>query len=311
MGEALRLGTFSPSVVLRVAREAGVLQRFGLEVTEVPVASSPAQFAALLDGDLDAVLTSPDNVVAYRFVPDNPLGRTADVRILLGVDRGLGLALYGRPGVGSLDDLRGATVGVDVAGSGFAFVLYDLLTAAGLRRGHDYELAELGSTPRRLEALLDGRCAATMLNAGNELRAQAAGATVLGRATDVASPYLGTVLAATGGACTHDAIRLTALVGAVRATLATLHAGGARDLAVAQAATALRLDPTLAARYVDGLRDPAAGLLPDGDPDDTSLAAVVALRRRHHPTGAAEPLASVTFDGLVDRSLLAAAAAAT
>ena len=65
--------------------------------------SSPAQFRSLLDGELDVALTSPDNVLAYRFNPGNPLGGLADVRIVAAVDRGMGLGLYGRPGTTAAD----------------------------------------------------------------------------------------------------------------------------------------------------------------------------------------------------------------
>lgn len=328
MSAVLRLGTFSPSVVLRVARSGGVLRRLGLDVTEIPVASSPAQFRALLNGELDAALTSPDNVVAYRHVPGNPLGRTADVRILLGIDRGMGLALYGRPGLGSVEELRGEVIGVDVAASGFAFVLYEILATVGLVRGRDYELAELGSTPRRVDALVSGRCAATMLNAGSDLRAQALGCVRLRRAVDVCRPYLGTVLAATGTACEQDADRLAALVAALRDVVDALARGEFRDLAVTETAAALGLDNTLSGRYVDLLRDADEGLVPDGEPDARSLTTVVDLRRRHNtvPTGssvpggwhgqtgqggkrdAVDPLAAVAapFPNLVDRRFLSA-----
>ncbi|RVX38424.1 hypothetical protein EDD27_0732 [Nonomuraea polychroma] len=65
----LVVGAFSPSVLLRTARRLGLLAP---DVREVAVASSPAQFAALLDGEIDAALTSLDNVIAYRHVPANP-----------------------------------------------------------------------------------------------------------------------------------------------------------------------------------------------------------------------------------------------
>src|SRR5262249_25481617 len=55
MPDAIRVGTFTPSVLLRVARRGGWLRRAGVEVAETPVRSSPEQFAALLDGALDAV----------------------------------------------------------------------------------------------------------------------------------------------------------------------------------------------------------------------------------------------------------------
>jgi len=194
----VRLGFFSASAVSRIARDSGGYRRYALDVAEHPVASSPDQFRALLDGDLDLVLTSPDNVAAYRFNVSNPLGRRADVRIVRPVDGGLGLSLLAAPGVDGPDGLRGAAVGVDVPSSGFAFALYAVLEAAGLRPGRDYEVVTLGSTPRRAEALRAGRCAATLLNAGHDVVAELAGCRRLARVVDEVGPYLGTVVAARG-----------------------------------------------------------------------------------------------------------------
>ncbi|MGH3358629.1 MAG: hypothetical protein ACRDO7_07480, partial [Nocardioidaceae bacterium] len=87
----LVVGAFTPSVLLAVARSTGRLRASGLDVTEVLVDSSPAQFRALMSGELDAALTSPDNVLAYRFDPHNPLRTTTDARIVGAVDRGMGL----------------------------------------------------------------------------------------------------------------------------------------------------------------------------------------------------------------------------
>ncbi|HVQ94082.1 MAG TPA: hypothetical protein VMU51_23790 [Mycobacteriales bacterium] len=341
MAAALRLGTFSPSVVLRVARAAGLLDRLGVAVDEQPVPSSPAQFRALLAGDLDAVLTSPDNVLAYRLLPANPLGRTADVRILLGVDRGLGLALYARPGLGraagpepaagsepaagparavgarpvppagpggGIQAVRGGTVGVDVAESGFAFALYEVLAMAGLRRDADYRVVELGSTPRRLDALLAGDCDATMLNAGSDLRAAAAGCRRLARAVDACRPYLGTVLAATGAACEQPDNQLDALVTALRTVLRGLGPGSGPQLReVAERAVAgLGFGPADARAYVARLADPAEGLVLDGEPDPAALVGVQRLRQRHTRLAGLDPddLTAVPA-GLVDRRFLA------
>ncbi len=273
----LVVGTFTPSVLLRVARRIGALDALSLAVREEPVTSSPGQFRSLLSGAHHAALTSPDNAVAYRFVPDNPLRQTADIRILLGVDRGLGLALYGRPGLTFVSCVRGATVGVDVANSGFAFALYHLLESAGLRRARDYRVVELGSTPRRLSALLAGECDATMLNAGNDLHAEVAGCSVLIRVVDVTAPYLGTVLAVVG----RPTEPACALAGALRDTATEIVHGAARDIAVEEASAAIGLPPSLAHRYVERLADPREGLVLGGAVDLESMANVVALRRRH------------------------------
>lgn len=274
MPTSLTLGTFTPSVLLRVARRTGRLDAAGLDVTESAVPSSPGQFAALLDGSLDAVLTSPDNVLAYRYSPTNALDRTADARIVSAVDRGMGLGLYARTDAAGL---RGATFGVDVPGSGFAFAMYALAESIGLDRA-DYEIAALGSTPKRLRALLAGECAATMLNAGNELHAEAAGLTALATVRETLSPYLGTVLAVIG-----ESDVAIVLAEVLIETAAAIVGGELAAEVVAEAQAALELPEPLAQRYLDRLRDPAEGLVPDGVVDPASIRTLVDLRRRYRP----------------------------
>ena len=290
------MGSFSPSVLLRVARRTGALDRPGLAVREEPVPSSPAQFRALADGTLEAALTSPDNVVAYRFLADNPLGGPRDVRIVAAVDRGLGLALYARPGRGvrrrsarrhhrRRRRRRPASPSPCSRSS-----------PGPVWPGAAVELVELGSTPKRLRALLDGRCAATMLNAGNDLRADDAGLVRLADVTSVAAPYLGTVLAVQG----EPTPEVRRLAEALRVTTAAVLSGAARDVALAEA-EATGLPPHLAVRYVDGLADPDHGLVPDGVADLASLEAVVSLRRAH--TTDALDTATSPVGGLVDAAV--------
>jgi ABC-type nitrate/sulfonate/bicarbonate transport system substrate-binding protein len=280
VGTRLALGAFSPSVLLRVARRTGRLDEHGLTVDEVQVASSPAQFRSLLDGQLDAVLTSPDNALAYRFVPDNPLGVTDDVKIVSAVDRGLGLALYGSPAQPSLDRFRRGVFGVDVPTSGFAFAMYALAESVGLRRD-DYEVVALGSTPKRLAALLAGRCDATMLNAGNEILAEQAGCVALARTSEVSAPYLGTVLAVVGEV---KLAQVWQLATALRVTAGDICAGVVDGLTAEVAAESLGLPAPLALRYLSRLKDPREGLVRDGLVDAASLATVVNLRRRYLPS---------------------------
>lgn len=287
----MRVGTFSPSVLLRVSRRAGALERHGLTgVEEIAVPSSPAQFRALAEGSLDAALTSPDNVLAYRTGPANPLGRVLDVRILSGVDHGLGLAVYGRPGVTEVGELRDAVVGVDVAASGFAFAAYELLARAGLRAGSDYTVVELGSTPKRLVALQAGECDATMLNAGNDLRADAAGLPKLARLVDAVRPYLGTVLAVAG----TPRPPARALAVALKETAREVLAGRLSEL-VLEEAEGTGLAPALARAYARRLIDPDEGLVVDGG--TRGLDAVIDLRHRHGSGPATAP------EGLVDPSV--------
>lgn len=272
------VGTFSPPIVLDLAVSTGRLSAAGLEVTEHPVSSSPAQFRSLVAGELQVALTSPDNVLAYRFNPHNPLGELLDARIVGAVDRALGLGLYGRPGL-TTDGLRDARLGVDVPQSGFALALYALAERLGVTRD-EYDLVPLGSTPQRLRALLAGECDATMLNAGNELLAEAAGCVRMAGVSDHFSPYLGTVVAVVGAQHLTTA-RL--LADALTETGAALLAGGLDAEALEAAERRLGLDATLARRYVDRLRSADEGLVAGGLVDAAALHTLVDLRRRYLP----------------------------
>jgi ABC-type nitrate/sulfonate/bicarbonate transport system substrate-binding protein len=292
--ETLRVGSFTPSVLLDVATRTGRLRDQALEVTEEPVTSSPAQFRSLISGELDVALTSPDNVLAYRFDPGNPLGATLDARIVSGLDRGMGLGLYARPGL-TAASLDGATLGVDVPTSGFALAMYALADVLGVDRSQ-YRLATLGSTPRRLEALLAGECDATMLNAGNELLAEQAGCVRLAAARDHLSPYLGTVVAVVGDAHAAAAARLTT---ALLETAGGIVEGGLAAEAARSAGERLGLDEQLAERYVERLCDPLSGLVLDGVPDRPALETLVRLRTTYLP---AEDGTDPLRDALVERS---------
>src|SRR5665213_4184209 len=95
--EQLNVGTFTPSLLIDLARSSGALGRVGLDVHESLVPSSPAQFTSLESGEYDVVFTSPDNVLAYHFLSANPLQRSIPLQIVRGIDRGLGLSLWTAP----------------------------------------------------------------------------------------------------------------------------------------------------------------------------------------------------------------------
>jgi ABC-type nitrate/sulfonate/bicarbonate transport system substrate-binding protein len=275
MTQTLRLGIFSANVVAHWAEEHGVFADHGLAVEQLPVASSPAQFASLTDGEYDAVLTSPDNVATYVLNEHNPLGRRLDLQILRAVDRGGRLSLVGVPGIERLQDLEGRRFAVDVPTSGFAFVGFALLGRAGLEADRDYEVVTAGATPRRRLGLAEGQFDATLLNAGHEARAVRAGAHVLGVVSDVVQPYLGTVLATRTDVDT-PALRalLAAWDDAERAVLAPERREDVLALLQKQPDT----DPDIAAQMYETLLDPLHGICAGGEVEPAAFEAVLRLR---------------------------------
>ena len=277
----VHVGTFTRSVVLEVARRDGSLAEAGLDVLESSVTSSPAQFEALEAHDYDLVFTSPDNVLAYRFIADNPLGRHLRVQMLAALDRGLGLSLWLAPNAASVNDVRASTLGVDVATSGFAFVGYELLERAGIARG-EYETLALGSTPARAEALMASACAATILNAGNELRAHGAGCRRVGGVEDI-GPYLGTVVAALETDDERVREMRSGFIDVMLATAQRIVAGERSEMVTDAAKDLLGLDDEQARDHLRCLRDPVGGLTANGVIDTASLETLIELRRRYFP----------------------------
>lgn len=301
----LTLGLFSTSLVCRVARDRDYFAREGLDVVEVPVVSSRAQFVSLVAGEYGLVLTSPDNVLAYRLDPANPLGSAHDVRIVAAVDRGLGLSLIGAPGLRRVEDLRGETVAVDIPDSGFAFVLYRLLAAHGLTAGVDYQVAAAGTTPRRLDGLLACEFAATLLGAGHDLVAVSSGCQRLVRAAAVIRPFLGTVLAGTGGFLEPNSKLVDRFLAAWYAAAGELIDPARRDDALAAVGTHLNLSGAACRDYYSTLLSRDEGLIADGGMDLEAFAEVARLRAAQGRLGGVEPEpGALLATGVVDKRCL-------
>lgn len=131
--------------------------------------------------------------------------------------------------------------------------------------------------------------------------AERAGCVRLAAASDHLSPYLGTVVAVVGDNHLAAAGRLSA---ALVATAGEIIGGGLTTEAAESATDRLGLDAELAGQYVDRLRDPLAGLVPDGSVDSDALATLVRLRTTYLPReDGVDPLAGALEErsGLVHR----------
>jgi hypothetical protein len=155
-----------------------------------------------------------------------------------------------------------------------------------------------------------GRCAATVLNAGSDLRAEAGGCVRLSRAVSLGS-YVGTVLAAlssalddgddNGGDDNGGAATLRVLTKAILATARSLVVDdGARATAISVTEDRLGLDGERAARYVATLADPQEGLIPDGRLDPASLDTLRWLRSRYGGTDGEHAALPAADSGLLD-----------
>ena len=189
----VKTGQFSESPVLAVAKAIGLDDKFAIDWETRRVPSSPGQFDWLSNGEIDIAITSPDNVMLYATTDSNPLGKKLSLSILRTIDRGLGLSLFTSPEITDPQQLEGARFGVDVPNSGFAFLLFALAKKLGVERDR-YELESVGATPKRLDSVLTGAVAATILNAETAVEAESQGLRKWSSSVDLSDDYLGTVL---------------------------------------------------------------------------------------------------------------------
>ncbi|MGR8023357.1 ABC transporter substrate-binding protein [Burkholderia cenocepacia] len=233
--------------------------------------SSDEQFDALVSGDVDAVVTSMDNVIGW-----NRRAGPRDFRVVAQIERTTPLSVVGQPSRATLGDLRDTDILVDAVDNGFVVALRMLLRDAGLA-DDAYRLVPCGGVKERFDALVAGQGAATLLGPPFDALAVRSGLTPLASVQEAYPefPGQGVVMRAGCTARAHvvawlanlERARLIVAGDAERATRAVLAGGlplAAADAMLATAPESLRPDRAGVALLVEHRR--ALGLA--GGEDD-------------------------------------------
>lgn len=194
--QKISVGQFSQSPILFAIAHNNFLPEYEIEITNV--VSSPAQFGALMKGELDIAITSPDNVLLYATTPNNPLDKMCDLIMLRSIDRGLNLSLVSTPEILKIQDLLKATFSIDSPTSGFAILLNSMLRRLKIDVSQ-VNFAAAGSTPKRLLHMIEGSSQASILNAESRIQADERGFKTWMNVSEVSSNYLGSVICVEGG----------------------------------------------------------------------------------------------------------------
>lgn len=128
----LNYGAFTQTATYSIANQLGFFTANGLNVTFLQIPNSPAGYAALLNGQYDILTGTIDNTVNFRFNQQKALS------VLGQLDQGPDLVIASVHSVASVQDLRGKTIMVDNATSGYAYLLRKILSLFGLVLGTDY-----------------------------------------------------------------------------------------------------------------------------------------------------------------------------
>ncbi len=149
----------------------------GLEVRFHEATYAPDHNRGMAEGRWDLSLSSADTMIA-RTTTDR-----VDFLLFMQAEEGLSAYLIGQPGIASIDQLRGKLLAGDPGDSNL-----DLIRKKILRSHHiddtEHEVEIIGSSPKRLEAFLEGRVAAAMLTPPSSDKAFGSGGVLLARAED-------------------------------------------------------------------------------------------------------------------------------
>ncbi|HEY2988035.1 MAG TPA: ABC transporter substrate-binding protein [Candidatus Binatia bacterium] len=160
-----------------VAEEKGFFAREGLEVHFDETTYAPDHNRGIAEGRWDFTLSSADTMIA-RATTDG-----MDYLLFMQAEEGLTASLVGRPGIASMQELRGKLLAGDPGDSNLDLIRMKMLRVNGVTES-DYRIEIIGSSPKRLAAFLQNKVAAAMLTPPSTEKALAAGGVLLARAEE-------------------------------------------------------------------------------------------------------------------------------
>jgi len=170
----IKLNVVYPAVTgvmtaLWTAAEAKAFQKYGLDVSLLYIPSAPQVVRVMLAGDSQIAVTGGAAVVSANL-------SGADLVFIGGIVNVPAFYVMAAPEIKTIEELRGATVGVTRFGSSSDFAMRYVLQKHGLRPEKDVTLLQLGGMLELATALSKRLVAAATLSSPADLRARKSGA---------------------------------------------------------------------------------------------------------------------------------------
>jgi ABC-type nitrate/sulfonate/bicarbonate transport system substrate-binding protein len=173
---------------VHVGIEMGHFARQGLSVEVAYTPGSVYLIEGLKTGKFEIAHTAADDVIADIETSGDDGG--SDFFLFMGIFGGL-LSLVSLPEIQDIGALRGKSLAVDARTTGFVFILEKMLRSKGFGP-EDYQLVDVGGLETRYRALLEWRCAATLLTPPYVGDALEAGCHLLARGDEIIPVYQAT-----------------------------------------------------------------------------------------------------------------------
>ena len=178
-----------------VGKEARLFEQNGLDAKLIYFTGGTTSVLALISGDVQI------GQVAGPSVVNSAIGGS-DLVMVAGGITSLSYWIMGRSDVKTPDQLRGGSLAISRFGSATDFIARFALPKLGLTPGKDVAIVQIGDSPSRLGALLNGRVHGAVLGSLPGAMAQRKGMHIL---ADVAK--MGLVIQHTGVATTRKMIK--------------------------------------------------------------------------------------------------------
>ena len=178
-----------------VAKDSGIFAKNGLDVDLIFFTGGTTAILALVSGDVPITQVSGPPLV------NSALAGSEAVFVAAGIIS-LNYVLMGKPGIKTVEQLKGGTVAISRFGSATDSIARFALRKVGLAPGKDVTIVQVGSGPERLSAALTGRVTAAVINPPSSFIAEKRGLAII---ADVAK--MGLVFQHTGAGTTRRFIK--------------------------------------------------------------------------------------------------------
>jgi ABC-type nitrate/sulfonate/bicarbonate transport system substrate-binding protein len=281
----------APNLPTFAAMEHGWFRRHGVEVSIELTISSLAQAERVAAGECDIACTAFDNVVAYSSGQGAP-GVDPGYVVIMGATQ-LELSLVVDPAIDTHADLAGQSIALDALGTGFAFVLYEMLERAGVDH-HSCHFVPVGATPQRWLSVKSGTHAATLTIEPFTSLARASGFRILDTSSRLFDSYQGGVVAARRAVLDERPGAVRGFIDGYLDGLAWMLEPSKRTAVADLLVHRMNLDPSAVQPVLDSVLSSESGLTPDAELLPDGMATVLALRSRYGPGGTSDGIEAFT-----------------
>jgi ABC-type nitrate/sulfonate/bicarbonate transport system substrate-binding protein len=183
--EPMIVGVAGPAINMVysfVARDAGVLQKHGLDARIVVFDAGSILAQAALSGEVKFSVSSGPATIASRT-------QGADTIIIAACVNTLPYSLVTAKGITRWDQLKGKKIAISRFGSGTDTAIRLVLKKFGLDPAKEVTIVQLGTQPSRVQALAAGAIDATIISPPLDLTAKKQGYQILVNIAELGIPY--------------------------------------------------------------------------------------------------------------------------